>query len=392
MLLLLMPFVRVRVAANMASVFFSESYPVETLRAKYDTAAPSSRAIRILLVAGHEPHFGGAVYHDRFERDMTVQVAQFLALYLEQDTRFQVVQTRDTEDWNPILMQYFSTHASETDALYVDKKDEMAQLIDMGLVQTVSSTPHNSAPADVARRLYGINEWANEQKIDLVVTVHFNDAKRRTMEKPGPYSGFTVYVPERQYSNSSSSKAVADAVVKRLRTILAVSDLPSENAGVVEDQELISLGRYNTLDAPGMLIEYGYIYERQFEAPEIRRAIIKEMAFETAVGIQDFFAGRAVEHIPPASTLVPFTWDTVLGSSTQPSLPVLSLQAALRAEGEYPVATSTLHDCPLSGYFDTCTTAALTAFQTKHRIFGEAGVLGTTTRAILNRKYGARRE
>ena len=34
--------------------------------------------------------------------------------------------------------------------------------------------------------------------------------------------------------------------------------------GVVEDQELIAIGSFNTLNPIGLLIEYGYIYESQF--------------------------------------------------------------------------------------------------------------------------------
>lgn len=387
LLVFLVPLLRAGSNGNMASVFFAESRPADTLRAKYEVVASASKAIRILLVAGHEPQFGGALYHDLYEREMTVQLSQFLAAYLEQDSRFKVLQTRDSEDWNPVLTQYFLTHASATDAFYTGKKDEMESLVGMGLVQTVTSTPHNSARADVARRLYSINQWANEQAVDLVINIHFNDIKRKDVSGPGPYSGFTIYVPEHQYSNSSSSRVVADAVTKRLRTFVAVSDLKPESSGVVEDQDLISVGRYNTLDAPSILVEYGYIYERQFTAPDIRRAVIKEMAFETAIGIQDFFATRVVEHIPPATTLLPFTWDRELVPAKQPSLPVLSLQAALHAEGYYPAATSTLHDCPLSGYFDLCTTSALKKFQVDHGVAEELGKLGTTTRGILNRKF-----
>jgi N-acetylmuramoyl-L-alanine amidase len=390
-LFFLLPMLRTTITANVASVFFAESRPADTLRAKYEVVAPSSKAIRILLVDGHEPHFGGAEYRDLYERDMTVQLSQFLAAYLEQDSRFQVLQTRDTEDWNPVLAHYFTTNASATALFYAEKKDEMESLIDIGLVQTVSSTPHNSARADVAQRLYSINDWANEQKVDLVVNIHFNDIGRKDVTVPGPYSGFTIYVPERQYSNSSSSRLVADAVLKRLKTVVAVSDLKPESSGVVEDQDLISIGRYNTLDAPGILVEYGYIYERQFTIPDIRQAVIKEMAFETAVGIQNFFATPGVEHIPPASTLLPFTWESELLPTKQPTLPVLSLQAALHAEGYYPSATSTFHDCPLSGYFDSCTKNALIKFQADHGVTEELGMLGSTTREILNRKFSVQK-
>jgi N-acetylmuramoyl-L-alanine amidase len=382
------PITRVLVVRNAASVFFAESHPVEMLRAKYDTALPETKAIRVLLVPGHEPDFGGAVYNDLYERAMTVELSQYLAAYLQKDARFEVLQTRDSENWNPVLAEYFSTHASDTDEFYVTKKAEMNQLVTQGLLQMVSSTPHNSAPADVARHLYGINQWANEQKVDLVVNIHFNDVKRKDTTKPGPYSGFTVFVPERQYSNSSSSRVAADAITKRLRLFATTSNLGPESAGVVEDQDLISIGRYNTLDAPGVLIEYGYLYERQFDDPQVRTAVLREMAFETAVGIQNFFAAPAIEKIPPDTTYLPYTWDTELRESKNPSVSVLMLQAALHAEGVYPAATSTLHTCPLSGYFDHCTADALRVFQSKHRINDESGIMGTSTRAILNRKYG----
>ncbi len=383
-----LPVTRSLLSSNVASVFFADSRPVEVLRAKYDTALPTSKAVRILLVPGHEPTFGGAVYKDRYERDMTVELSQYLAAYLKKDARFEVLETRDSENWNPVLAQYFSTHASATDEFYESKKAEMDTLVGKGLLQMVSSTPHNSAPADVARHLYGINQWANEQKVDLVVNIHFNDAKRKNTEYPGPYTGFTVFVPERQYSNSSSSKVAADAITKHLRLFATTSNLAPESGGVVEDQDLISIGRYNTLDAPGVLIEYGYLYERQFDDPQVRTAVLREFAFETATGIQDFFAAPMLQKVTPDSTYLPFTWSTELRESKKSSTAVLSLQAALLLEGVYPAATSTLHNCPLSGYFDSCTSEALHTFQIVHHVNGEAGVLGTTTRSILNRKYG----
>jgi N-acetylmuramoyl-L-alanine amidase len=379
---------RTGILHNGASVFFAESAPIETLRTKYDTVTPETKSIRVLLVPGHEPDFGGTVYQDRFERIMTVELAQFLAAYLEKDSRFEVVQTRDTESWNPVLAEFFALHASDTDEFYVSKKTAMDSLAKQGLLQMVSSTPHNSAPADVARHLYGINQWANEQKIDLVVNIHFNDTKRKDIERPGPYTGFTVYVPERQYSNSSSSRVIADAITKRHKLFAATSDLAPESAGVVEDQDLISIGRYNTLDAPAVLIEYGYIYERQFDDPQVRSAVLKELAFETAVGIEDSFAVPSVQKVLPDSTYLPHTWDTELEESKKPSRDVLALQAALRLEGYYPAASTTLHTCPLSGYFDSCTAFALQKFQSAHQIANEEGFTGTSTRAILNRKYG----
>src|SRR6185436_8364106 len=120
---------------------------------------------------------------------------------------------------------------------------------------------HNSAPPNVALRLFGINKWVNENKVDLAIHVHFNDYPRRNRSIAGEYSGFSIYVPEKQYVNSTTTLAIADSVFNRLDKYNPVSDFPKEDDGIVEEQELIAIGANDTLSAPSMLIEYGYIYE-----------------------------------------------------------------------------------------------------------------------------------
>jgi N-acetylmuramoyl-L-alanine amidase len=271
---------------NVASVFMVESKPQAELKATY--TRPDD-LIHILVVPGHEPDFGGTQYDNHTERDMAVELARSLVAYLRQDPHFEVTVTRDEKNWNPVFAQYFATHATATKEFYDEKSSIMNRLIASGTVESVVGVSHNSAPPGVSDRLYGMNMWVNEHDIDLVINIHFNDTPRKDTSVPGLYNGFTIYVPEHQYSNSSSSKVIGNAVFNRLQTVMPVSNLPKEDAGVVEDQELIAIGRYNTLNAPSLLIEYGYIYEPQFKDATSRSNILKELAYETALGFEDFF-------------------------------------------------------------------------------------------------------
>jgi len=41
---------------------------------------------------------------------------------------------------------------------------------------------------------------------------------------------------------------------------VAVSNISGENRGIIEDQKLIAIGAYNTLDPAVLFMEYGYIH------------------------------------------------------------------------------------------------------------------------------------
>ena len=84
-------------------------------------------------------------------------------------------------------------------------------------------------------------------------------------------------------------KAIAEKIEGRLAQTITKSTLPKENAGLVEDQELVAIGRHNTVDAVSLLIEYGYIYEPWILNPIMRDIQIKELARQTVLGIEDFF-------------------------------------------------------------------------------------------------------
>ncbi|MDQ5893087.1 MAG: hypothetical protein QG640_97, partial [Patescibacteria group bacterium] len=254
------------VGNNFTAVFLhTPVITIAQLQKKYDAAERSKTKVRILIMPGHEPDYGGAEYGDLKERDMTVDLARHLESFINNNSRYDSFLVRDKFNWHPTLANYFNTHWSEILAFFDERKSETLQLVNSGTVRRVEDgLIHNSARRDVALRLYGINKWSNENQIDIALHIHFNDYPRRNTSEPGKYSGFAIYVPEKQYANSTTTSAIADSIFKRLAKYNAVSDYPPEESGIVEEQDLIAIGSYNTLDVPSMLIEYGYIYEPQF--------------------------------------------------------------------------------------------------------------------------------
>jgi N-acetylmuramoyl-L-alanine amidase len=369
-----------------AGIFFVESKSIAELQTTYAAVPDSGRRVRILLVPGHEPTFGGTQFNGVRERDLVVVLAEELQRLLQTDPHYSVSIARTTSAWHPRLAEYFSTHTADIIDFREDHLQEMGRLVKKGLLTQVTGVSHNNAPRDVALRLYGVNAWANEQEVDIVLHLHINDHERKNVRTEGKYSGLSIYVPERQYSNSTSSRAIADALLERLSVIMPPSDMPLEKLGVVEDQELIAIGRYNTVDAPSMLIEYGYIYESQYHDEEIRPMLLREYAYQTYLGIQDFFGVNHPSH-RFATTLLPHTWPEDLRSTYAPARDVLALQVALANEQLYPPHGKNMNQCPISGRFKTCTVSALNEFQKKYGIEGETGVVGPKTRGVMNQRF-----
>lgn len=372
---------------NAAGVFFVESITVASLQSTYKSADtitrdatgnPVSNKIKILIVPGHEPSFGGAEYKNLKERDIVVDIAETLATLLRTNPRYEVIVSRDKQAWNPIFEQYF-TQEWETIMAWKDKyKAEMIRLVGSGQIELkTDGVTHNSAPTDVARRLYGMNKWINENGVDIALHLHLNDNPRKNTSREGQYSGFAIYIPEQQYSNAKATGAVADAVSKRLSKYFPISNLPKESAGVVEDQELIAIGRHNTADAASMLIEYGYIYEPQFAGKETRDLITEEYALSTYLGIQDFFGAPNAKSDKTDSFLLSHKW--VDGGPAD----VLALQFSLANKGFYPPIGKTKNECGVTGILGPCTITALTNFQQVYRVSDQLGVVGEKTKEAL---------
>jgi len=235
-------------------------------------------------------------------------------------------------------------------------------------------------------RLYGMTKWSNENGIDIEIHIHFNDYPGHTEYEPGKYSGFAVYVPVTQYENSSTTHALADTVEKRLAKYNPVSNLPGESVGVVDDPELIALGANDTADAASMLIEYSYIYEPQLDNPATRSQVIKDLAYQTYLGLEDFFDPDKAAGLTKAydTVTLPYAWrDPILPGAVGPD--VFALQTALMRDGEYPPTGITMNDCPRTGKLGRCTKSALQAFQDKYDITGEDGFAGPKTLQTLGR-------
>lgn len=374
---------------NAASVFLADSITVGDLYTKYALAEKTrDKKIRVFIMPGHEPNYGGAEYRDLLERDMTVELAQSLAQFFQKNSHYEVFVGRGKDDWNPTLLDYFNNNWDDIVKWKNEQKAQMGRLINDGVIQSIDGVSHVNVPSAQAIRLYGINKWVNENNFDIAIHIHFNDYPRRNERVPGDYSGFTIYVPEKQYSNSKATKAVSDFIFKRLSNYSAVSNMPKESVGVVEDQDLVAVGGNNSVDAVSMLIEYGYIYEPQFKDKDVREAILNEYAFQTYAGVQDFFGSGNDVSLYYNTVLLPYKWNSAMAMSDKYSRDVLSLQMALSYEGLYPGKNNSRNECPLSGKFGPCTQKALIDFQKENKIEGERGTVGKKTIEALNFKFG----
>lgn len=371
---------------NLAGPFFTPSITVGELAQKRIEAENGPRRIRILIMPGHEPNYGGAEYGELKERELVLSIAIELKKYLQQRKLYDVTLARDENGWNPSLANYFTANWDRIEAFRLSSKNEMDRLISAGSIFATSTPYHNNARPDVARRLFGINLWADENDIDIVLHLHLNDFPRKKVSLPGEYQGFSIYVPEKQYSNAEASRAVSQSIANRLSYFFASSTMPGEKATVVEDQELIAIGRYNTADPVSILIEYGYIYEPTLSSPDIRPLVLREYAFQTYLGLEDFFnASTSPSFSQKASSLLPYYFEKNIEAGAPPTAEAFLLQMKLSQLGFYPPLNYPKEDCPLTGRMAKCTKEALSNFQKESGIDGDGSILGPRTRQKLNK-------
>ncbi len=377
------------VGNNYSAVFFKEGKTIAELQNKFDKADRArNQKVRIMIVPGHEPGYGGAEYGDVKERDLAVELANELKFFLQNNSHYEVFVSRDKDKWNSDIEKFFTDNRDEIISFVSESKNEMIRLVNDGTIKKIANgVIHNTAPQNVAVRLHGVNRWNEENNVDIAIHIHFNDYPRSNRSSQGKYTGFAIYVPERQFSNSTTTNAIAKTVFDRLSKYNAVSNLPKEDGGVVEEQELIAIGSYNTLDVPSMLIEYGYIYEPQFTNPEVRQSTLKDLAFQTYLGIQDFFGSGNDVSLAYDTLVLPHLWKQDITKGVENREEVLALQTALILEGVYPPENKTKNECPRTGKFGPCTITALSVFQDKHDIRGEKEKVGEQTKRILNSLY-----
>ena len=382
------------VGSQLAAVIITHNpKSVSAIQSEYASATQpsltaSSSKVRILIVPGHEPTYGGAEFKNLKERDLTVELGQDLQGFLSGDSHYQVFVTRDTQSWSPDFAQYFKDSWSDIVAWEKASSQEYVHLLAIGsTAREVPKVYHNDAPQNVALRLYGITKWANDNNIDITIHIHFNDDTEHEYNVPGKYSGFAIYVPDDAYANSTTSNAVAQSVFKRLAKYNPVSDLKGESTGIIQEPDLIAIGAHNTANAATMLIEYSYIYEPQMLNTSVRSLFLKDLAYQTYLGIQDFFNASADQGLAYDTLMLPHTFNSSIDARHASSTEVVSLQTALLLDGVYPPVNRSLNDCPRSGSFGACTKAALDVFQKNNSISDEKGIVGPKTRDVLNSLY-----
>jgi N-acetylmuramoyl-L-alanine amidase len=275
---------------NSAAAFFSMGISINDLISKYSDTEKNGK-IEILLVPGHEPSFGGAEYKDLLERDLNLTLSEKIKNILSKNNKFEIITSRNINGWNPELEKYVNNNKNEILVWINNMKSSMSKLVNNGKINVVNAEMgHSIAPLKSAILLYGINKWAGENKVDIAIHLHFND-NPKYKGKPN-FEGFSIYVPEKQYSNGTSSKILAKDLFDEISKIQKVSTMPEENVGIIEDQELIALGRYNTSDSLSVIIEYAYIYENFMQNKKLRNDFIEKSASSTANAINKFFESR----------------------------------------------------------------------------------------------------
>lgn len=355
--------------------------------------------VKILIVPGHDnKNFGGS-FRDLREADLVLGITKELLVFFLKDDRFEVTSARNTwtGEYAPEFSSYFETQKDAIRKFRDDSQAIMRALLTARIAEDKSTQNHAFAEESASLQLYGINKWANEHDIDIVLHVHLNDYPRPYRAASGEYSGFSVYVPESQYPNAFASKDFAQPIFDELRRYVIPSDLPFEGAGIVEDQELIAVGANGSREGASILIEYGFIYEPQFVRASVRTPAFRELASLTYYGIKKYFEGSSyTDPAFSAASLLPYRWGTPIRKNSFGNKDVLSLQAALLAEGLYPPPGEDLRECPINGNFGSCVEAAVKLFQEKYReeilvpasLAEGTGVLGPGTIRKLNELFG----
>jgi N-acetylmuramoyl-L-alanine amidase len=265
-------------------IISSESVPAVVK----ETETLQANPFTILIVPGHDINAGGTSFRGIYERDLVVDVADDISLLLSQDPKYKIIVARDKQTWNPIFADYF---ASNRQAIIDFKNQHQVAyklLVSSGQEKVVPDMgEHTLATPKTAIELYGINKWADENNVDLIINLHFNNSKRKNVKLPGEHSGFDMFIPERQSVNAATSRTIAEDVYNELKKKFK-PEAPGYYNSLFEDQSLIALGASNTLTKPSMLIEYGYIYEKKLLTVASRKQTLEQMAEQTVAGIQDY--------------------------------------------------------------------------------------------------------
>ncbi|MDD3531421.1 MAG: N-acetylmuramoyl-L-alanine amidase [Candidatus Pacebacteria bacterium] len=367
---------------SITSAQIQETYRASGSQTSASEALPAKK-VKILIVPGHEPDTGGTEYQGVVERDVVVDIADALATLLAQNPHYEVMVARTKIAWNPLLQNYFDTHMLEIETFEQSQKAQMTgYLADGSILSDSDQVYHNAISTPGALKLYGINKWASDAAYDITLHLHINDYAGRRLSVLKAYNGFAMYVPDHQYSNAEASRTIGEALAGRLSAYHATSTLPKEDAGIVEDQQLIAIGSNNSANDASLLIEYGYIQEPQFQIASVRPLAIADYAYQTYLGLQDFFKDPIKG--TRGSVSFPYDWTKLTGAQNEKGPGIYALQAALHHLGFYPPREKNFNDCPISGRAGSCTRSAIMQYQ-RSQSLEATGQLGPQTRSALTR-------
>ncbi len=243
--------------------------------------------LRVLIVPGHDNQFSGAYYAGNREADLNIQFARYLADTFAHDENLDVVVARDllTGFYYADILKLFDHHRESILNFRSVKKFLMDELLAKGTIEERSTNNHSFATDEISQRLYGINKWANDNHIDLIIHIHFNDYPRK-YKGAGKYRGVAIFVPDNQYPNAKPSLKIGQDILASLAEVRPISNNPLEKAGVIPSQELIAVGSNASVNAAAILIEYGYVYEPDFVDPVAREKMFKVLAEKTYFGLK----------------------------------------------------------------------------------------------------------
>ncbi len=362
----------------------SDAVNIEDLKNRYDRFSNGrnhvSNRIKVLIVPGHDDVHNGALFNGLREVDLNRELAKNLYQFLLEDKNFRVFLASDENGYNEHIEKYLEEEKKEIEEFKDSKKQTTNDLIESGEIQLEQYVAHNSAPEEVADVLYGINRYANEEDFDIVLHVHFNDDPVRSKTKEGKFSGISIYVPASQFSNGSASMDLAEDIFGRLTKVFSPSTNPVEQAGIIQDSELIAVGAFNSVDSVALLFEYGYLYEPQFVDESLRSVALKELAYQTYFGMKTFFE-KDFSDDKKQTTVLPHYWGADLTGKEKNNLDVFALQIFLRIHEMYPPMNN-YKDCPITGSYGKCTETALKNFQEKYDL-NKTGKLDQQTRDFL---------
>lgn len=378
---------------QIAGPFFAEKITPEDIKKNYQTGK-----VKILIVPGHDNDSYGTKYKNIKEADLNAELANNLLDYFKNEPKFETFITRGRNgnylDW---FHNYLKNNEQAIREFRTASQKIMAEALKNGDVAENNIIYHNEAADYDSLKLYAINKWSNENNVDIVLHIHFNDYPGRNINRKGEHSGFSIYIPEKQLPNHRSSSELGTSIKKQLEKYFSKSDLPQEKLSdaFIEDQELIAIGSNASRDGASVLIEYGYIYEPSLEKEDSRSAIVKELAYQTKIGFKNFFEGEQLS-LKIKTTLLPHKWNYPMQKGMFGKKDILSLQMALREEGVYPPKNKSFSDCPISGFFGQCTELSVMEFQQKYKeeiLLPEkhskpTGYAGSNTIAKLNDLYG----